>query len=409
MTTPTMCNSKTPQQKAKEIIDRVHSRVAGIGGWRNIYSSYPQLADAVERAPKQVPCPFTGDGKTKFRFRKKDLYTGCAIHNDFPVNTFVDGIDVLSHLLQLSKTETCKVILRDHFGDDISAPLTKADLQLNEEYKREVKASKILEPEEVAERAKKLEAVYHYTSQVTEDTSVGRYLKKRGLSRIFSNLPKDIGVNPRLYYWDNGKTVTYPGMIAVYRDNRGRRLTIHRTYLEVNGDKAKVDKPKLMMKPPADMHGGSIQLFEPHYNESTSTWLLGVSEGIENALSVIEATSMPCWAASSSWALENMEIPDYLLPPPDVKFINFYIWSDKDRPNSLGVCPGAEAASKLYTRMKAYLEGRYPASQLNIQVLEPEGQIPENKKGIDWNNVLVNEGSDGFPVRCAPELLMQLK
>ena len=41
-------------------------------------------------------------------FPAKDLYTGCAIHNDFPVNEFCDGIDVLAKYYELSKTQTCK-------------------------------------------------------------------------------------------------------------------------------------------------------------------------------------------------------------------------------------------------------------------------------------------------------------
>ncbi|MFP1529389.1 hypothetical protein ACLB1R_34820 [Escherichia coli] len=31
------------------------------------------------------------------------------------------------------------------------------------------------------------------------------------------------------------------------------------------------------------MTGGSIQLFDPHYDSGSSTWTLGVAEGIENA------------------------------------------------------------------------------------------------------------------------------
>ncbi|TRR49683.1 hypothetical protein DNP44_23950, partial [Salmonella enterica subsp. enterica serovar Panama] len=120
----------------------------------------------------------------------------------------------------------------------------------------------------------------------------------------------------RLYYMDKSleKPTIYPGMIAIYRDTRGRPLTIHRTFVELNGDKAHVENPKLMMKPPADMTGGSIQLYDPHFNPGTRTWTLGVAEGIENALSVTEATSTPCWAASSAWCLENVEVPDSLLP-----------------------------------------------------------------------------------------------
>ncbi|MCV5062818.1 toprim domain-containing protein, partial [Escherichia coli] len=91
-----------------------------------------------------------------------------------------------------------------------------------------------------------------------------------------------------------------------------------------------------------------------------------MAEGIENALSVVEATSTPCWAASSAWCLENVTVPDFLLPPPDVKSINFYIWADKDIANSQGTRAGIEAAQRLQSRMVEFLAKRYPASKLTI-------------------------------------------
>ena len=52
---------------------------------------------------------------------------------------------------------------------------------------------------------------------------------------------------------------------------------------------------------------------------------------------------------------------------------------------------------------------RYPASQLTIEVFEPGLPIPEGKKGIDWNDVLMSQGSEGFPIVWDPEILAQLK
>lgn len=399
-----------PQQISDYYIKLVHARIAAASGWRTIFERIPNFQLAVAKAPGQVPCPFSGDGTSKFRFRKKDLYTGCAIHNDYPDNAFCDGIDVLATFYNLSKTQTCKKILVDFFGMDLEAPLTNADIENERKYHAAVKAAESLTKEEVAQRQKKLEVIYHYTGDIKPKSPVALYFEKRGLSRIFQNLPKDLGLNNRMYYWEkeSGDTLIFPAMIAIYRDTRGRPLTIHRTYLEKDGDKAKVKLPKLMMKPPADMTGGSIQLFDPFYDSDTRNWTLSVSEGIENALSVIEATSTPCWAASSAWCLENVEIPDYQLPPPDVKAINLYIWADKDRKNSVGVYPGREAAVKLQARMNDFLTKRYPASKLTIEVLEPARDIPEGKKGVDWNDVLKLEGPEGFPIRWAPEYLTQL-
>lgn len=105
------------------------------------------------------------------------------------------------------------------------------------------------------------------------------------------------------------------------------------------------------------------------------------------------------WKRYCSW---------FLLPPPDVKYINFYIWADKDIANSQGTRAGIEAAQRLQSRMVEFLAKRYPASKLTIEVFEPAQDIPDGKKGIDWNDVLQLTGQDGFPIHWAPECLNQL-
>lgn len=281
---------------------------------------------------------------------------------------------------------------------------------MNDAINQQFVPQKLLTERKWQSECEKLDVMYHYTGEIKPNTPVALYLRNRGISRLLSHLPKDLGFNNRIHYWDKDKqkSIIYPGMIAIYRDTRGRPLTIHRTYVDKNGDKAPVENPKLMMKPPADMTGGSIQLFDPHYDSGSSTWTLGVAEGIENALSVVEATSTPCWAASSAWCLENVTVPDFLLPPPDVKYINFYIWADKDIANSQGTRAGIEAAQRLQSRMVEFLAKRYPASKLTIEVFEPAQDIPDGKKGIDWNDVLQLTGQDGFPIHWAPECLNQL-
>ncbi len=401
---------RNPQQVSEHFIKLVHARVAEVGGWRSVFERIAAFDSAVSKAPGQGACPFTNRGKSKFRFRHKDMYTGCAIHNDFPLNAFCDGIDVLAEYYNMSKTQTCKKILSDFFGMDLTAPMTRSDIESERKYHEIVKQKESLTAEDVADRLRKLEVMYHYTREINPESPVAAYLKKRGLSRILNHLPADLGYNPRLYYWDKDSksSLIYPGMVAILRDTRGRALTLHRTYVEESGDKAPVENPKLMMKPPADLLGASIQLFDPHFAKGTKTWTLGVAEGIENALSVTEATSTPCWAASSAWSLENVVIPDSLLPPPDVKIIQFYIWSDKDRANSLGLCAGREAANKLQARMTEFLAKRYPDTELTVTVFEPDSEIPEGTKGIDWNDVLNLAGPEGFPINWAPSTLAQL-
>ncbi|WP_455430654.1 hypothetical protein [Photorhabdus viridis] len=55
-----------------------------------------------------------------------------------------------------------------------------------------------------------------------------RYFSKRGFKRVLNKLPKDIGYNPKLYYWDKAseKGIQMPAMVSIYRDNKGKNLTI---------------------------------------------------------------------------------------------------------------------------------------------------------------------------------------
>ncbi|WP_426727470.1 hypothetical protein [Enterobacter cloacae complex sp. 288G10] len=130
--------------------------------------------------------PSPGTGNQSSVSEKKDLYTGCAIHNDFPVNAFCDGIDVLAEYYKLSKTQTCKKILTDFFGMDLYAPLTDADLESERRYKSTVRATETLDSDEVEKRLRKLEVLYHYTGEIKPGSPVGMYLRNRGLKRILS-------------------------------------------------------------------------------------------------------------------------------------------------------------------------------------------------------------------------------
>ncbi|MBX0103870.1 hypothetical protein HZR82_24860, partial [Salmonella enterica subsp. enterica serovar Typhi] len=163
MTYASQAVKRTPHEVTDHFIKMVHARIAEVSGWRYVFDRIPAFKDACDKAPGQVPCPFSGVGKSKFRFRKKDLFTGCAIHNDFPVNAFCDGIDVLAEYYKLSKTQTCKKILTDFFGMDLYAPLTDADLESERRYKSTVRATETLDSDEVEKRGRKLEVIYHYT------------------------------------------------------------------------------------------------------------------------------------------------------------------------------------------------------------------------------------------------------
>jgi hypothetical protein len=99
-------------QYAQETFDLVKSHVQQLGGWRNVLTYYPEFQEALEKAPRSVKCPFTGSGKTKFRFKDRTLESVHAIHEDYPHNTFIDGIDLIAELKSISKTQAAKTFLK---------------------------------------------------------------------------------------------------------------------------------------------------------------------------------------------------------------------------------------------------------------------------------------------------------
>jgi putative DNA primase/helicase len=106
--------------------------------------------------------------------------------------------------------------------------------------------------------------------------------------------------------------------------------------------------------------------------------VLGVAEGIETALAAHAISRMPVWSCVSAPLLELVDIPEY------VKFV--VIWADLDVSNR-----GLIAAEKLADRLEAM--GK------KVEICLPYGPIPEGVKGVDWLDVLLAQGVNGFPAR----------
>jgi putative DNA primase/helicase len=93
----------------------------------------------------------------------------------------------------------------------------------------------------------------------------------------------------------------WPAMVAlVTRGADGAALAIHRTFLARDGHaKAPVEPAKMMLGP---CRGGAVRL-GPVGDR------LMVAEGIETALSVMQATGQVAWAALSTSGLRTLELP----------------------------------------------------------------------------------------------------
>ena len=95
---------------------------------------------------------------------------------------------------------------------------------------------------------------------------------------------------------------TGPGLVALVTDARsGQPLSLHRTWVCANGEKAALETPRLL----AAGHrkaGGVIRLFPHRAGEP-----LGLAEGVETALTLGWA-DLPCWAAIDAGNLAGLPV-----------------------------------------------------------------------------------------------------
>jgi Uncharacterized protein conserved in bacteria len=171
-----------------------------------------------------------------------------------------------------------------------------------------------------------LRKIYTESKPVQVGDPVSKYLKNRGINVLSEKLR----YHPNLYEPETKRTM--PAMLATFSLPDKTAITMHRTFLNVDGQKAKISNPKKILPALQKMSGGAIRLFEPQNG------LIGVAEGIETALAVHEQTKLPIWSAVSSVLMESFE------PPKEVTHVD--IFADRDRTYT-----GQRAANILANRL----------------------------------------------------------
>lgn len=354
-------------------ITKVLALVAQNGGWECVYSKYPGLATAIKHFPNQVPCPFSNQGKTKFRLFEDWKQTGGGYHEDF--EAIPGGIDVIAQMERCSKGEALNIII-DICGGKLEQ-ITNTFIQ---------KVSTVttgISTKEQKKRRTKLRKVRSEAKCASSSLPVHVYLRGRGLKGDMSKLPKALGFAKELWWGDGeSKPKKACGMLGLLTDVNNKGASIHRTFLNPSHfGKLEVSKSKMLMKAPASIRGCSIKLDQPMPFEGEV--VLGLSEGIETALAVREAVGFPMWSTISATLMKSIDIPKHVTC--------VLIFADKDR---TGVAPqkgeaGQRAANELAERLRS--DGK------KVFVFLPEGEIPEGEKSLDWLDVYNEHGAEGFP------------
>ncbi|WP_435277305.1 toprim domain-containing protein (plasmid) [Psychrobium sp. nBUS_13] len=339
----------------------------------SVYSKYSGLMNAIKHYPKQVSCPFSHQGKTKFRLYPDWNETGGGYHEDYL--SLPGGIDVIALMENCTKGEALNIII-DICGGKLES-ISKKIIQ-----KVSTKTTGISSKEKQDRRAK-LCKIQSNAKSASASLPVHVYLRGRGLKGDMSKLPKALGYAKELWWGDGeSKPRKACGMLGLLTDVNNKPVSIHRTFLNPSHfGKLEVSTPKMLMKAPIGIKGCSIKLDQP--KSFMGEVVIGLAEGLETCLAVREAVSFPMWSTISATLMKGVQIPKHVTC--------VFIFADKDRK---GVYPskgeaGQIAANELAERLRS--EGK------KVYILLPDGDIPDRKNSIDWDDVYVQHGPEAFP------------
>ncbi len=351
-------------------------REAARGRWDDVLSRLaPEIQEALERPRRHHPCPVHG-GKDGFRVYKDVRETGGAVCNT--CGPFFDGFAVLAWLRGWGFRESLRAVAETlGLSPDQSVVVLPPARRVVRER-----------PGDNRRRQKAAATIWKAALSLAHpDATIGRcYLAARGIDAR-KVLPIIGGwalrFHPRLPYYDENGVCEgrFPALVAAVTGQDGYGITVHRLYLSIDGsEKAPVLTPKKLMPAGCPLTGSAIRL-------GPAAPVLHVAEGLETALSIIQETQEPVWSCISGALLAAF------VPPPGTR--RLHIWADKDvaRNPQDGLPVGEHYARQLATRMAH--------EDIPAEIILPRYQIPEGRKGLDWNDVLAHKGPEGFTMRRA--------
>lgn len=342
------------------------------GRWLDYYHSIGNsaLSYACEHLGQNVPCPVQG-GTDGFRLFKDANDTGGGVKQAEAI--FKTGYSLLIWLEDKDKYEVAKDLFKYLEGLDVSHSVSQRQRTPSQ---KPIDADSIVKwVGSTWERAKPI-AAKHYTAV--------NYFDSRGIKQ--AALGSDQLRFAFLNYWykpknkDRVNLGKFPSIVARVTNNDNQLVGVHRTYLNADGKPAKANlvydgielKSKKLSSSIPDLSAGRmIRLFD-----LPDTQVLHTAEGIETALSALQVFREP------TYSLVNATNFASFIPSKSVRTI--HNWVDKDKPKLVRgkwVKTGEDTAVKFKKRME----------ELGVTVINhfPPMPIPENKKGIDWNDVLV--------------------
>lgn len=332
------------------------------GRWDTVLPGIlPELGDAVKAGYRRhVDCPYHG-GKNDFRIGKDFADTGSCFCTCLPRGGIGDGFNMIMHVKGVSFMEAKRMVI-EYLGGRFTASHIP------------VKYSAEKDPQAVAKKdadlRRKITQYWDkaYTLDQPQAEPARNWLRVRGLSQVPLPIPS-LRFHPGMLYMSGSdKLGTFPTLLGLVRRPDGKTSTIHRTFLSADGS-AKAPLPDGLDArkeyPHPSTHptnGAAIRLsFAEHP-------VLSVGEGIETMLSAqLIAPEWPAWSVLNKELLTQVEVPHYVRA--------VIVWADRDRSQS-----GAAASVELVDRLRG--------QGVRAVAFMPPYTIPDDKKGIDWNDVV---------------------
>jgi putative DNA primase/helicase len=299
--------------------ERIQDRA--IGRWRNLLPAIGIHEQFLSR--KHGPCPMCG-GTDRFRWDDK-AGSGSFYCNQCGAGS---GVDLVMKFKGMTFIEA-KRLIEEHLPSAVvEVPKAKRS----------------------SDNIDRLESVWRAALPLDGDDPASLYLARRGLS--FEGVASLRWIAKFSYYHDDKSKTEHPVMLALFVGPDRAKHTIQYTYLDSNGRKAEVPKPR-KLAPAQIPHGGAVRL-------APSADTMGIAEGVETAMAASKLFDVPVWSALSAGGMLKWQ--------PPITARNIIVFGDND-----ANCTGQAAAWSL-------------AHRLNIEGLRAEVRIPDLEG--DWNDVL---------------------
>lgn len=272
-------------------------------------------------------CPTCG-GKDRFRWDNKDGGGGSFCN----VCGSRSGVDLIMAVMKLQFLDAKKWIM-EQIG---RSPVETVKPKRNN-----------------AEGIKRNERLWSEAHRLDGSDLASRYLLGRGIAP--REYPSQIRFHTRVATdkREDGSWIFHPAMLLKFVSPDAKSWTLHKTFLDEHGDKARIPEPRMFAKV-AIPEGGAVRL-------SNSAEVMGVGTGLETTMNAGAIFGVPVWATLNDGLLIKWK------PPPIVK--RLLIFGDSDEKY------GGQAA--------AYALAHKLAAKTEIQI---EVHIPPDL-GTDWDDV----------------------